>query len=145
MVESCSKKLPLPAVWASVNTFSAVSGDFAKAAETFLPLIPTTPQKAKLTEIFGNFFLFPLHGIILAISENAKNGRKKTGNLFLIPCLGVPFCMYGGYSVLSWLQFYKLEFVILVLIFQKLQNHIHKDGRNTHFLSYQCGITCLSV
>jgi len=32
-----------------------------------------------------------LHGIILAISENAKNGRKKTGNLFLISCLGVPF------------------------------------------------------
>ena len=35
----------------------------------------------------------PLHGIILAIFENAKNGRKKTGNLFLISCLGVPFCM----------------------------------------------------
>jgi hypothetical protein len=34
-----------------------------------------------------------LHGIILAISENAKNGRKKTGNLFLISCLGVPFYM----------------------------------------------------
>jgi len=32
-----------------------------------------------------------LHGIILAIFKNAKNGRKKTGNLFLISCLGVPF------------------------------------------------------
>jgi len=32
-----------------------------------------------------------LHGIILAIFENAKNGRKKTGKLFLISCLGVPF------------------------------------------------------
>jgi hypothetical protein len=31
-----------------------------------------------------------LHGIILAIFENAKNGCKKTGNLFLISCLGVP-------------------------------------------------------
>ncbi len=39
----------------------------------------------------GNSFYPPLHGIILAISENAKNGRKKTGNLFLISCLGVPF------------------------------------------------------
>ena len=39
----------------------------------------------------GNFFLSPLHGIILAIFENAKNERKKTGNLFLISCLGVPF------------------------------------------------------
>jgi len=36
-------------------------------------------------------FYLPLHGIILAIFENAKNGRKKTGNLFLISCLGVPF------------------------------------------------------
>jgi hypothetical protein len=43
------------------------------------------------------------------LSQNAKNGRKKTGNLFLISCLGVPFCMYGGHSVFSWLQFYKLE------------------------------------
>ena len=39
----------------------------------------------------GISFYFPLHGIILAIFENAKNGRKKTGNLFLISCLGVPF------------------------------------------------------
>ncbi len=31
------------------------------------------------------------YGIILAIFQNAKNGRKKTGNLFLISCLGVPF------------------------------------------------------
>ena len=53
---------------------------------------------------FTNFFRFPLHGIIQAIFENAKNGRKKTGNLFLISCLGVPICMYGGYSVFSWLQ-----------------------------------------
>ena len=108
-------------------------GDSAKAAETFLPLIPTTPRKAKLTVICGNFFIFlsfptppkiencqtnrthflfvrpprtacgfakrerrflsnpPLHGAILAIFENAKNERKKTGNLFLISCLGVPF------------------------------------------------------
>ena len=36
-------------------------------------------------------FYLPLHGIILAIFENAKNGCKKTGNLFLISCLGVPF------------------------------------------------------
>lgn len=35
-------------------------------------------------------FYPPLHGIILAIFQNAKNGRKKTGNLFLISCLGVP-------------------------------------------------------
>ena len=79
------------AVLAFVNTFSAASGDFAKATETFLPLLPTTPRKAKMTEICGNFFLSPLHGIIPTIFENAKNRRKKTGNLFLISCLGVPF------------------------------------------------------
>ena len=62
----------------------------------------------------GISFYPPLHGIILAIFENAKNGRKKTENLFLISCLGVPFCMYGCYSVFSWLQFYKLELRIAV-------------------------------
>ena len=82
VVESCSKKVAASSVWASVNTFSAASGDFAKAAAIFLPLLPTTPRKAKMTVIYGNSFLSSLHGIILAIFENAKNGRKKTGNLF---------------------------------------------------------------
>jgi hypothetical protein len=56
MVESCSKKVAVSSVWASVNTFSAASGDFAKAAAIFLPLIPTNQQKAKWTLISGNFF-----------------------------------------------------------------------------------------
>ena len=47
-------------------------------------------QPADLPNEKGNFFLSPLHGIIPAIFQNAKNGRKKTGNLFLISCLGVP-------------------------------------------------------
>ena len=34
---------------------------------------------------------------IPAIFENAKSGRKKTGNHFLISCLGVPFRIYGYY------------------------------------------------
>ena len=114
------------------DTLDGRGRDSAKAAETFLPLIPTTPRKAKLTVICGNFFIFlsfptppkiencqtnrthflfvrpprtasgfakrerrflsnpPLHGAILAIFENAKNERKKTGNLFLISCHGVP-------------------------------------------------------
>ena len=78
-------------MWASLNIFSAASGDFAKVTAIFFPLLPTKPQKAKMTEICGNFFLSPLYGIILTIFENAKNERKKTGNLFLISCLGVPF------------------------------------------------------
>ena len=93
-------------MWASVNTFSAASGDFAKAAAIFLPLLPTTPRKAKMTVICGNFFIFPLHGIIPVISENAKNERKKTGNLFLISCLGVPF------YVAAVIQFFGMDFSI---------------------------------
>jgi hypothetical protein len=58
MVESCSKKVAASSVLASLNTFSAASGDFAKAAEIFLPLLPTTPRKAKMMVICGNFSLF---------------------------------------------------------------------------------------
>ena len=47
-----------PSVWDSVNTFSTASRDFAKAAAVFLPLLPTTPRKAKMTVICGNFSLF---------------------------------------------------------------------------------------
>ena len=54
MVESCSKKVAASSVWVSLNTFSAASGDFAKAAETFLPLIPTKLKKAKWTVICVN-------------------------------------------------------------------------------------------
>ncbi len=46
----------------------------------------------------GISFYPPLHGIILAIFENAKNGRKKTGNLFLISYFNVPLCMYGLFN-----------------------------------------------
>ena len=46
-------------------------------------------QPADLPNEKGNFFLSPLHGIIPAIFQNAKNGRKKAGNLFLISCSGV--------------------------------------------------------
>ncbi len=46
-------------------------------------------QLADLPNERGNFFLSPMHGIIPTIFENAKNGRKKTGNLFLISCLSV--------------------------------------------------------
>ena len=79
----------------------------------FPPIFYKTSQ-AGMVEIFESFFLPPstdclrncqteenisfyppLHGIILANYENAKNERKKTGNLLLISCLGVPFCMYG--------------------------------------------------
>ena len=62
---------------ASVNTFSAANGNFAKAAAIFLPYYLQHQRKAKMTEICGNFFLSPLHGIILAIFQNAKMDAKK--------------------------------------------------------------------
>ncbi|WP_204792051.1 hypothetical protein, partial [Oscillibacter sp. CU971] len=37
VVESCSKKVTDSAVWASLNTFSAASGDFAKVTAIFSP------------------------------------------------------------------------------------------------------------
>lgn len=130
MVESCSKKVAASSVWASVNTFSAVSGDFAKAAEINSPPNTYNTMKSKIDGDLLKFLLFslpalhgqladlpnrreflsipPLHGIILAIFKNAKNGRKKTGNLFLISCLGVPFYVaaviqFFDYNSTNWI------------------------------------------
>ena len=65
-------------------------------------------QLADLPNKKENLFQSPLHGIILTIFQNAKNGRKKTGNLFLISCLGVPFYVaaviqfLAGYNSTNW-------------------------------------------
>ena len=65
-------------------------------------------QLADLPNKRENLFQSPLHGIILTIFQNAKNGRKKTGNLFLISCLGVPFYVaaviqfLAGYNSTNW-------------------------------------------
>ena len=56
VVESCSKKVAVSPVWASLNTFSAASGDFAKVAAIFLP--PTTYKTAK-GKNDGHFQKFP--------------------------------------------------------------------------------------
>jgi len=40
------------------DTLDGQGGDFANSAAAFLPLLPTTPRKAKMTEICGNFPLF---------------------------------------------------------------------------------------
>ncbi|MDE7333148.1 MAG: hypothetical protein K2O16_13125 [Lachnospiraceae bacterium] len=90
-------------VWDSVNLCGGISptntyntmqskndGDLRKFLH-FL-FIPYTTKNLKTTKQGRGISLYPpLHGIILAIFENAKNGHKKTGNLFLISCLGVPF------------------------------------------------------
>ena len=97
---------------------------------------------------FYHLFETPnLHWLSNRLDGNGyKNGAHRkmglSGNR-QPPC--VPLCVYGGYSNFFWLLSYKQKFVILVLISQKLQNHIRKDGRNTHFLVYQCGIAYFSV
>ena len=59
VVESCSKKVAAFPVWAFADTLDGEGGASANFAAVFLPLIPTTPRKAKLTEICENFFLSP--------------------------------------------------------------------------------------
>ncbi len=59
VVESCSKKVAASVVWAFADTLDGEGGASANFAAAFLPLIPTTPRKAKLTEICRNFFLSP--------------------------------------------------------------------------------------
>ncbi len=59
----------------------------------------TLPLGKVTVILFHNGFRFPIGRheclhigiIILTIFKNAKNGRKKTGNLFVISCLNVPF------------------------------------------------------
>ena len=59
VVESCSKKVAAFPVWAFADTLDGEGGASANFAAVFLPLIPTTPRKANLTEICENFFLSP--------------------------------------------------------------------------------------
>ena len=87
VVESCSKKVAASPVWASADFPDGRGGDSANSAAVFLPLILTKPHNAKLTEIYGNFFIF----FSFPTSKTAKNGCKKTGNLFLISCFALPF------------------------------------------------------
>ena len=49
VVESCSKKVAAFPVWAFADTLDGEGGASANFAAVFLPLIPTTPRKAKLT------------------------------------------------------------------------------------------------
>ncbi|NBI61706.1 hypothetical protein D3Z38_01160 [Clostridiales bacterium] len=59
VVESCSKKVAASAVWASADTLDGEGGVSGNFAAVFLPLLPTTPRKAKMTVICRNFFLSP--------------------------------------------------------------------------------------
>ncbi|MEY8496157.1 hypothetical protein AALC16_24615 [Lachnospiraceae bacterium 29-91] len=58
VVESCSKKVAASSVWAFADTSGGRGVDSASYAAVFRPLLPTTPHKAKMTEISKNFFIF---------------------------------------------------------------------------------------
>lgn len=60
VVESCSKKAAAFPVWAFADTLDGEGGASANFAAVFLPLIPTTPRKAKLTQDLRKFLSIPL-------------------------------------------------------------------------------------
>ena len=86
-------------------------------------------QLADLPNKRENFFQSSLHGIILTIFQNAKNGRKKTGNLFLISCLGVPFYVaaviqfLAGYNSTNQnFYFFFCDFMEYTMVLIKVHN-----------------------
>ena len=91
VVESCSKKVAAFPVWAFADTLDGEGGASANFAAVFLPLIPTTPRKAKLTEICENFFLSPFSRHNTDDFWKCQKWAQKNRKPFLISCLGVPF------------------------------------------------------
>ena len=77
-------------MWAFADTHGLFGVDFANYAAVFLPLLLTTHGKANLAK-------FPGISSRAFITAFDKNGRKKTGNLFLISCFHL--AVGGGYSV----------------------------------------------
>ena len=69
------------------TTQSKNDGDFRKFLH--FPFIPYTTRKPKTAK--NGRVLFLLSWGNTALFQNAEHKRKKTGNLFLISCLGVPF------------------------------------------------------
>ena len=89
--ETCSKKVTASSVWAFADTSGGRGVDSASYAAGFLPLLLTTHGKANLAK-------FPGISFRVFVTVFDKNGRKKTGNLFLISCL-LTAKKGGGYSV----------------------------------------------
>ena len=86
----------------------------------------TSPNRREFVKIS---FYPPLHGIIPTFFENAKNGRKKTGNLFLISCLGVPFYVaaviqfLAGYNSTNQnFYFFFCDFMEYTMVLIKVHN-----------------------
>jgi hypothetical protein len=90
VVEPCSKKVAASSVWAFADTLHGRGEDSANFSAKFIPLFLTTHGKANL----ANFPGISSRAFITAFD---KNGRKKTGNLFLISCFHLAFG--GGYLV----------------------------------------------
>ena len=69
------------------TTQARIGGNFEKFLHS--PFIPTPPKIENCQT--KSVSCFPFRGAIRRFFKNAENKRKKTGNLFMISCFGVPF------------------------------------------------------
>ena len=102
VVESCSKKVADSSVWASAGFPGWRGGDSANSAADFFPL----SLLRSAGKIWQSSPEFPVVSFRVFLSAFDKNGRKKTGNLFLISCFVLPFV-----AAVIWLSFPGSELV----------------------------------
>jgi len=101
VVESCSKKIAASSVWASADTLDGRGGDSASLCGGISPSNTYNTTQGRIDGDLRKFFHFLFISHATTNLKAAKNGRKKTGNRFLISCFGVLPVMGGGYSVLG--------------------------------------------
>ena len=89
-------------VWASADTLDGEGGASANSTAVFLPLLPTTPRKAKMTEIYGNFFLFPFARHNTGDFSKCKKWAQKNRKPFHDFLSWYAVLCSGGYSVLMY-------------------------------------------
>ena len=83
-----------------------------------------------------------------SIFENAKN-RSKTGNLFLISCLGVPFYVAAviqfltGYNFINWNLFQLFDCPISIIGISRFSNQQMFRFSETYFLNRFNSIYCI--
>ncbi len=87
VVESCSKKVAASSVWASADSPDWRGGDSANSAAVFFP-ISLLRSAGKIWQTSPEI---PVISFRVFLPAFDKNGRKKTGNLFLISRLVLLF------------------------------------------------------
>ncbi len=89
VVESCSKKVAASSVWDSADTLDGQGGDSANLCGGISPSDTYKTAQGRIDGDFRKFLHFPFIPHTTGNLKTTKNGRKKTGNLFLISCFGV--------------------------------------------------------